>query len=101
MGSVVVLDMGLAKGSGQFVSIGGSARAVKNIQQMPSFLLFAYFRFIMNINFALNLKEISQFLFSRNIERLEAVVYLTHWKEQERDFMISFKCLFDVEYLCL
>ena len=44
----------------------------------------------MNINFALNLKEISQFLFSRNIERLEAVVYLTHWKEQERDFMISF-----------
>ena len=100
MGSVVVLDMGLAKGSGQFVSIGGSARAAKK-KHMPSFLLFAYFRFIMNINFALNLKEISQFLFSRNIERLEAVVYLTHWKEQERDFMISFKCLFDVEYLCL
>ena len=99
MGSVVVLDMGLAKGSGQFVSIGGSARAAK--KQVPSFLLFAYFRFIMNINFALNLKEISQFLFSRNIERLEAVVYLTHWKEQERDFMISFKCLFDVEYLYL
>ena len=63
--------------------------------------LVGYFRFIMNINIALNLKEISQFLFSRNIERLGAVVYLTHWKEQERDFMISFKCLFDVEYLYL
>ena len=29
MGSVVVLDMGLAKGPSQFVSIGGSARAAK------------------------------------------------------------------------
>ena len=44
MGSVVVLDMGLAKGSGQFVSIGGSARAVKKTNAvLPLICIFPFY----------------------------------------------------------
>ena len=96
MGSVVVLDMGLAKGSGQFVSIGGSARTVKKTNAVLP--LICIFPFDNEHKFSLKPKRnFSVSLF----KSVEAVVYLTHWKEQERDFMISFKFLFEVEYLYL